>query len=466
MAKGNLLMGTVRGKLGDNVMYVKNGEQHYRKLRKEIYNPRTAKQLIQRAIAATVLKAYGQGKEIFDHSFENKRVGGANQSRFVSLNMRRLRQYVARDINYEEAALDCQGKCVSPKSLTTTPFAFQISEGRLTQNLFVKGTDNADGEPSFKLNASSNSLIVKDWLAGLSIKPGDIFTLVAFGINRDYNYFDPDDAARLETETTLFGYVTLEVIDYSQATDTIYNSLYSSIFKQVSGSRKINMERDLVSPVILDTILGMQSLSGYWVGTLGCIRSRKNSRARSTSYMLEPAIMPWGVSSTLVVEAWQNTQILAESDLILEGGGAHRAPAQPDPSNPRSLVGQKITNNSGPIQQYLQRAEIGDTAAILVNGFLAIIVKDGESSGSHKIYFYKCTADKADYWTQYQYQLEDTKIAVTAYACAHVDENGDYAMTDLFRDIVSWLDGIEGGYTYSYKGGTDNYEMPVCAIEI
>lgn len=466
MAKGNLLMGTLRGKLGDSVMYVKNGEQHYRKLRKEIYNPRTAKQLIQRAIAATVLKAYGQGKEIFDHSFENKRVGGANQSRFVSLNLRRLRQYVARDINYEEAALDCQGKCVSPKSLTTTPFAFQISEGRLTQNLFVQGTDNADGEPSFKLNASSDALIVKDWLAGLNIRPGDIFTFVAFGINRDYNYFDPDDAARLETETTLFGYVTLEVIDYTRATEPIADSFFSTILKQVSGTRKINMARELVSPIILDTILGMQSLSTYWVGTLGCIRSKKNSRARSTSYMLEPAIMPWGVSSTLIVDAWQNTQILAESDLILEGGGAHRAPAQPDRSNPRSLVGQKITNNDDPIEDYLIRAQIGAKAAILVNGFVAIIVKNGESSAGHDVYFYKCTADKADYWTKYQYQQEGTKTAVTAYACAHVDENGDYAMTDLFRDVVSWLDEIAPGYTYSYKGGTDIYEQPVCAVEL
>lgn len=226
------------------------------------------------------------------------------------------------------------------------------------------------------------------------------------------------------------------------------------------------MARDLDATVTLDTIVGMQSLSGYWVGTLGCIRSRKNSRARSTSYMLEPSIMPWGVSSTLVIDAWQNTQILADSNLILEGGGAHRAPAQPDPSNPRSIVGQKITNNSDPIEEYLQRAEIGNKAAFLVNGFVAIIVKDGYSSASHEIYFYKCTADKAGYWTHYEYQRGETKTTVTAYACSYVDENGDFPMTDLFNDIVTWLDEIAPGYTYSYKGGTDIFELPVCATEI
>ena len=177
--------------------------------------------------------------------------------------------------------------------------------------------------------------------------------------------------------------------------------------------------------------------------------------------------MPWGVSSTLIVDAWQNTQILAESDLILEGGGAYRAPAQPDPSNPRSLVGQKITNNRGPIQEYLQRAEIGDKAAILVNGFVAIIVKNGESSGGHDFYFYKCTADKANYWTKYQYQEDEPETTVTAYACAYVDENSNYPMTDLFNDMVTWLDEIApGGYTYSYKGGTDIFEVPVCAMEL
>ena len=307
---------------------------------------------------------------------------------------------------------------------------------------------------------------MKDWLASLNVKPGDIFTFVAFGINRDYNYFDPDDAARLETETTLFGYVTLEVIDYSRATEPIADSFFSTIFKQVSGSRRINMARDLDATVTLDTIVGMQSLSGYWVGTLGCIRSRKNSSARSTSYMLEPSIMPWGVSSTLIVDAWQNTQILAESDLILEGGGAHRAPAQPDPSNPRSLVGQKITQNSDPIEEYFIRGEIGSKAAILVDGFVAILVKNGESSAGYDFYFYKCTADKANYWTKYQYQEGETKTTVTAYACAYVDENSNYPMEDLFNDMVSWLNDIATGYTYSYKGGTDIFQMPVCAIEL
>lgn len=460
MAKGNLLMGTLRGKLGDSVMFVKNGQQCYRKLRKDIYNPRTAKQLIQRAIAATVLKAYGQGKDIFDHSFENKRVGGANQSRFVSLNMRRLRQYVARDINYEEAALDCQGKCVSPKSLTTTPFAFQISEGRLTQNLFIQGTDNADGEPSFKLNASSDALIVKDWLAGLGIRPGDIFTFVAFGINRDYNYFDPDDAARLETETTLFGYVTLEVIDYSQATDTIANGFFSTIFQQVSGSRKINMARDLDATVTLDTIVGQQSLSGYWVGTLGCIRSRKNSRARSTSYMLEPSIMPWGVSSTLIVDAWQNTQILADSDLILEGGGAYRAPAQPDPSNPRSLVGQNIPFSSTQLQEYFQRAQIGDKAGYLCNGFLIILEKDDDSSGGYDVYFYRCSPNVSYYLTRYQGEIENNKFHITAYSCEKVED-----LLLFFEDIRVQIAELEPSVTLTYKGGTDIFELPVCATE-
>lgn len=461
MAKGNILMGTVRGKLGDSVMFVKNGEQCYRKLRKDIYNPRTAKQLIQRAIAATVLKAYGQGKEIFDHSFQNKRIGADNQSRFVSLNMRRLRQYVARDINYEESAYDCQGKCVSPKSLTTTPFAFQISEGRLTQNLFVQGTDNADGDPSFKLNASSDALIVKDWLAGLGIRPGDIFTFVAFGINRDYGYFDPADAERLETETTLFGFVTLEVIDYSQATDTIANSFINTIFKQVSGSKKINMARDLDATVTLGTILGIQSLPSYWVGTLGCIRSRKNSSARSTSYMLEPSVMPWGVSSTLIVDAWQNSQILAESDLILEGGGAHRAPAQPDPSNPRSLVGQKITTLTTPLEEYFQRASIGNKAGYLCNGFLVILKKNGDGSSGYDVYFYRCSPNISYYLTRYQGEIENDKLDITAYSCEKMEE-----LLSFFEEIRTQIAVIEPGVVLTYKGGTDIYEQPVCATEI
>ena len=73
MAKGNMLQGMARGKVGDVVFSRLNGQQISRVRNRQPYNPRTNKQLIQRAIMATVMLGYSAGKEIFNHSFQGKR---------------------------------------------------------------------------------------------------------------------------------------------------------------------------------------------------------------------------------------------------------------------------------------------------------------------------------------------------------------------------------------------------------
>ena len=75
MSKGNLFQGMARGSVGDVTFTRVNGQQVARVRNRKPKNPRTNKQLYQRAIMATVMRAYSAGRAIFDHSFEGVKFG-------------------------------------------------------------------------------------------------------------------------------------------------------------------------------------------------------------------------------------------------------------------------------------------------------------------------------------------------------------------------------------------------------
>lgn len=93
--KGNLLQGTARGSLGDTVFYRTNGQQMARVRVREVSNPRTFPQLLQRVILNTVSKAYAALKTVSDHSFQNFTGPRKNQSEFMRRNVKMLQDQVA-----------------------------------------------------------------------------------------------------------------------------------------------------------------------------------------------------------------------------------------------------------------------------------------------------------------------------------------------------------------------------------
>lgn len=88
--KGNLLQGTARGSLGDTVFYRSRGEQMARVRVRQISNPRSFPQLLNRVILATAGRAYALFKDITDHSFQNFNGPRANQSEFMRRNVKLL----------------------------------------------------------------------------------------------------------------------------------------------------------------------------------------------------------------------------------------------------------------------------------------------------------------------------------------------------------------------------------------
>lgn len=86
MAKGNLFLGTAVGKVGDTVFFRQGGMQRSRVRVREIGNPKTQSQAVNRALLNTLSTAYAYMKGIVDHSFQGLVKPVENQRKFAKLN--------------------------------------------------------------------------------------------------------------------------------------------------------------------------------------------------------------------------------------------------------------------------------------------------------------------------------------------------------------------------------------------
>lgn len=126
--KGNLLLGTARGKLGDVVMYRQRGKQMARVRITKVSNPRTLAQVVQRVVFNTAIQAYSKMQDICNHSFQGMERSVENQAEFMRLNVRILNDYIASQENPANAhgflLKDGQGLMLQP---------WQVSKGNLPE---------------------------------------------------------------------------------------------------------------------------------------------------------------------------------------------------------------------------------------------------------------------------------------------------------------------------------------------
>lgn len=85
MAKGNMLLGYSRGKVGDLVFKRQNGQQVVTPRNRNPKNPRTDRQLITRLAFSTAVKTAKQLEGIINHSFQGTSYGTKSIQKFVAL---------------------------------------------------------------------------------------------------------------------------------------------------------------------------------------------------------------------------------------------------------------------------------------------------------------------------------------------------------------------------------------------
>lgn len=194
MAKGNLFLGHARGKVGSLVFSRQNGEQVTRALNTRPKNPQTDPQIVQRAIAGTVMYAYSYLQEICNHSFEGIAYGAKSQQYFTKVNMDLLRQlYAANPTNTNHMMFS------KKNSKSAVANSYIISKGSISNTPVQPELKKEGGDlvylDNIKFPSIENEQSVSEYLASIGLaKAKDQLTLILIRQTQDVigkQYDDP-----------------------------------------------------------------------------------------------------------------------------------------------------------------------------------------------------------------------------------------------------------------------------------
>lgn len=191
MAKGNLILGTARGKLGDTVMYRKDGQQLSRVRVRKISNPKTEPQAMQRALLGTLGTAYSYMKGIADHSFQTAQGSLANMRMFMKQNQGKAR--ATGSLDYPSSNV---GYNFNPKGEPyLRPNSYVISRGTMP-NLPLKELHTGDLSNGFTLDDRFQDLLdVNTTYAAFCARLGvEVGTQLTFCIINDDTFVGPPTA--------------------------------------------------------------------------------------------------------------------------------------------------------------------------------------------------------------------------------------------------------------------------------
>ena len=314
-----------RGSIGDVTFYRADGQQLSRVRNRRPKNPKSEGQLYQRAIMATVVKAYQAGKSIFDHSFEGFSVGAQNQRQFMSLNAKMLRQLVATDINTPIATNSQKARVVAPGVSVPVSNPFIISRGSYPVNFFIKGSGLEWTVPD------PNGKTVAQYAAENNLVAGDIYTFVILAQKKAIAYESSlyDDVLASQNYCA-FGWLRLIVKEgLSSVSDSLstYNQLF---YIETSGADFLGTPAGIGANLLedgmnLDNLVANNRSEYTMTGAMGLIRSRLDQDLRSDSQMFvdygSTAEDMFGIASDYILDEWRNsTTTVGNSELILEGG--------------------------------------------------------------------------------------------------------------------------------------------------
>ena len=343
MAKGNMFQGMARGKVGDVVFSRLNGEQISRVRNRNPKNPRTNPQLYQRAIMATIMRAYSAGKVIFDHSFQFLSVGAANQRKFMSDNAKLLRSLIATEYNLpvttEHPHLDARARVVAPGVASPVGFdGMVVAKGTYQQNFFdVKPatSDEATGNETYLLfgtPAITEGQTRAQYAAAHGLIANDYYTFVGFFLGNQslFNLANVGDLLGSSQVAEAFFFIRCRVkADFVNSTEVMTAAATLADIFEVDATTGVGVTPAALLQSTIGTDINCSVLGNYPGETgasnrlyAGIIRSRLDQDLRSDTTLSRGMVyIDSGITPYWILDAWKvGAQTLGDSELILEGG--------------------------------------------------------------------------------------------------------------------------------------------------
>lgn len=330
-----------RGKVGDVVLTRVDGQQVTRVRNSNPKNPRTDKQQYQRAIMATIMRAYSAGQEIFNHAWQGCAVGAECQRRFMSDNVNILRSLLISDTQ-SNAALPI-GRVVAPKATSPVPFeGMRVSYGTYQQQLFI--ADETVGRFDLSIDVPEEGVYkFSDFLkdqTGAYLRSADIYTFVGFRVSPTLIEAELETTDDVLSKQFLgqFFFVRLIVKNLSDIDpdNDVKRMTVGDLFTIETSMPFVDLaniaEMPLISAHLQINTLGVSSEKTIftddidWNGAVAMIRSRRDMDLRSTSSLIYVTSTvgkaKFGIAHPYILEHWVGSEkTLGSSELILEGGG-------------------------------------------------------------------------------------------------------------------------------------------------
>lgn len=353
MATGNFFLGSARRKLGDVVMYRRNGKQVSR-IRVTPRNPRSQKQNYQRMVFATLTKMASSLSTIVNHSFEGVKVGGASLNHFVKLNtpMARAKAYAAGGIadNFPAGFLikSALGVACLPARISTghlAPISQRFDESAPGQCTAVQlGVDNPQTLLAKTITSAQDYI---DALAALGFQPGQQLTMVGIFTQVD------DQGVPVQSYTyeatgaeNVWTWPEFARIIFKQVDEIDFTSSFTFLTPSDAG--------EVFNPVMIDT-----AKSSSWVREV-TVDVASGSNGISYTMNMDSSIVE-GVASALIKSSYNgdgswsySTTDLCWSDDLLSwfanAGAALVAPSYGNAASaPDSTLYLRQADNGAPV---------------------------------------------------------------------------------------------------------------------
>lgn len=253
MAKSKSFFGLRTGSTKTLTFQVNGGKQITKDRVEIVKNPRTMAQMQQRMLMATASAAYAAMREICNHSFEGVTYGQSNMSKFISENVKRLKDNLAAVTSkfsyneFQNRGLVPGAYLIAKGSLPKPTFAYTLSSGEGTLTAVLNPTGLTSGFSADALAAalglSIGEMATICMIYGNSAANGNNFSFiritykaagsVALTAANIGTYFDIEStlgtpAVTINTTNVTLVYSDVDINDASAVARAVIYSRYSA----------------------------------------------------------------------------------------------------------------------------------------------------------------------------------------------------------------------------------------------
>lgn len=339
MAKGNLFLGHARGKVGSLVFSRQNGEQVTRALNTRPKNPQTDQQILQRAIAGTVMYAYSYLQEICNHSFEGIAYGAKSQQYFTKVNMDLLRQlYSANPTNTNTMMFS------KKNSKSAVANSYIISKGSISNTpiqpkLVKEEGDDVDHLANIKFPDFKDDQKVSDYLASIGLaKAKDQMTLILIRPTWDVIGMQYDDSQKnqyrlktLQIDRAIRTSYNPEDVSFNTAEGSNNKKFYDELAKCLEFKKNSDFEGlEMIINPIFNNKVGLEIspdgsiAAGIIYSAFDSVKGwlRSNSQLVCANSFSGTKDSLLGLSAGNLIDYWDDSASVVVSNRLLNNGNA------------------------------------------------------------------------------------------------------------------------------------------------